>query len=153
METAFTRLVGCTVPIQLAGMGSILTPELAASVSEAGGLGQITLAGGTFEIAQQRLEKLQSLTSKPFGVNLLIPYLDLQILDLAAPRARVIDFFWGDPDSTLVDRVHAAGALASWQVGSVSEAVAAQSAGCDFVIAQGNEAGGHIRGNLGLLPC
>jgi NAD(P)H-dependent flavin oxidoreductase YrpB (nitropropane dioxygenase family) len=152
METAFTRLVGCTVPIQLAGMGSILTPELAASVSEAGGLGQITLAGTTFEIAQQRLEKLQSLTSKPFGVNLLIPYLDLQILDLAAPRARVIDFFWGDPDSTLVDRVHAAGALASWQVGSVSEAVAAQSAGCDFVIAQGNEAGGHIRGNLGLLP-
>jgi NAD(P)H-dependent flavin oxidoreductase YrpB (nitropropane dioxygenase family) len=99
------------------------------------------------------LEKLQSLTSKPFGVNLLIPYLDdLQILDLVAPRARVIDFFWGDPDSALVDRVHASGALVSWQVGSVSEAVAAQSAGCDFVIAQGNEAGGHIRGKLGLLP-
>jgi NAD(P)H-dependent flavin oxidoreductase YrpB (nitropropane dioxygenase family) len=63
----------------------------------------------------------------------------------------VIDFFWGDPDSALVDRVHAAGALVSWQVGSVNEAVAAQSAGCDFVIAQGNEAGGHIRGKLGLL--
>lgn len=153
METAFTRLVGCTVPIQLAGMGSILTPELAAAVSEAGGLGQITFAGTPFDLAQQRIEKLQSLTSKPFGVNLLIPYLDdLQILDLAAPRARVIDFFWGDPDSTLVDRAHAAGALVSWQVGSVSEAVAAQSAGCDFVIAQGYEAGGHIRGNLGLLP-
>jgi NAD(P)H-dependent flavin oxidoreductase YrpB (nitropropane dioxygenase family) len=134
-------------------MGSILTPELAAAVSEAGGLGQITLAGASLDLAQQRLEKLQSLTSKPFGVNLLIPYLDdLQILDLVAPRARVIDFFWGDPDSALVDRVHAAGALVSWQVGSVSEAVAAQSAGCDFVIAQGNEAGGHIRGKLGLLP-
>lgn len=153
METAFTRLVGCTVPIQLAGMGSILTPELAAAVSEAGGLGQITLAGVSLDLAQQRLEKLQSLTSKPFGVNLLIPYLDdLQILDLVAKGARVIDFFWGDPDSALVDRVHAAGALVSWQVGSVSEAVAAQSAGCDFVIAQGNEAGGHIRGKLGLLP-
>jgi NAD(P)H-dependent flavin oxidoreductase YrpB (nitropropane dioxygenase family) len=134
-------------------MGSILTPELAAAVSEAGGLGQITLAGASLDLAQQRLEKLQSLTSKPFGVNLLIPYLDdLQILDLVAPRARVIDFFWGDPDSALVDRVHAAGALVSWQVGSVNEAVAAQSAGCDFVIAQGNEAGGHIRGKLGLLP-
>jgi NAD(P)H-dependent flavin oxidoreductase YrpB (nitropropane dioxygenase family) len=133
-------------------MGSILTPELAAAVSEAGGLGQITLAGASLDLAQQRLEKLQSLTSKPFGVNLLIPYLDdLQILDLVAPRARVIDFFWGDPDSALVDRVHAAGALVSWQVGSVNEAVAAQSAGCDFVIAQGNEAGGHIRGKLGLL--
>jgi NAD(P)H-dependent flavin oxidoreductase YrpB (nitropropane dioxygenase family) len=133
-------------------MGSILTPELAAAVSEAGGLGQITLAGASLDLAQQRLEKLQSLTSKPFGVNLLIPYLDdLKILDLVAPRARVIDFFWGDPDPALVDRVHAAGALVSWQVGSVNEAVAAQSAGCDFVIAQGNEAGGHIRGKLGLL--
>jgi NAD(P)H-dependent flavin oxidoreductase YrpB (nitropropane dioxygenase family) len=75
VETAFTRLVGCTVPIQLAGMGSVLTPELAAAVSEAGALGQITLAGTTFDAAQQRLERLQSLTSKPFGVNVLIPYL------------------------------------------------------------------------------
>jgi len=153
VETAFTRLVGCTVPIQLAGMGSILTPELAAAVSEAGGLGQITLAGSPLDMARQRIEKLQSLTSKPFGVNLLIPYLDdLQVLDLAASRARVIDFFWGDPDPALVDRAHTGGGLVSWQVGSVSEAVAAQSAGCDFVIAQGYEAGGHIRGTLGLLP-
>jgi NAD(P)H-dependent flavin oxidoreductase YrpB (nitropropane dioxygenase family) len=133
-------------------MGSVLTPELAAAVSEAGALGQITLAGTTFDVAQQRLERLQSLTSKPFGVNVLIPYLDLQILDFASRRARVVDFFWGDPDPTLVDRAHAGGALVSWQVGSVSEALAAQTAGCDFVIAQGNEAGGHIRGKLGLLP-
>lgn len=153
METAFTRLVGCTVPIQLAGMGTVLSAELAAAVSEAGALGQITFAGTPFELARQRLERIQSLTSKPFGVNLLIPYLDdLQILDLAAPKARVIDFFWGEPDPALVDRAHAGGALASWQVGSVSEAVAAQNAGCDFVIAQGDEAGGHIRGTLGLLP-
>jgi NAD(P)H-dependent flavin oxidoreductase YrpB (nitropropane dioxygenase family) len=152
VETSFTRLVGCTAPLQLAGMGSILSPELAAAVSEAGGLGQITLAGAPVELAQRRMDQLQSLTSKPFGVNLLIPYLDLQILDLVAPRARVIDFFWGDPDSTLVDRAHAGGALVSWQVGSVAEAVAAQGAGCDFVIAQGYEAGGHIRGKLGLIP-
>lgn len=152
METAFTRLVGCTVPIQLAGMGTISSPELAAAVSEAGGLGLMTLAGGPVELAQRRVDKLQSLTSKPFGVNVLIPYLDLQVLDLVAPKARVIDFFWGDPDPVLVDRAHAGGALASWQVGSVAEAVAAQSAGCDFVIAQGYEAGGHIRGKLGLLP-
>lgn len=96
METAFTRLVGCTVPIQLAGMGTVLSAELAAAVSEAGALGQITFAGTPLELARQRLERIQSLTSKPFGVNLLIPYLDdLQILDLAAPKARVIDFFWG----------------------------------------------------------
>lgn len=151
VETAFTRLVGCTVPIQLAGMGSILSPELAAAVSNAGGLGQLTLTGDVAD-ASRRLDRLSSLTSKPFGVNLLIPYLDREVLDVAAHRARVIDFFWGDPDSELVRVVHDAGALASWQVGSTAEAMAAETAGCDFIIAQGFEAGGHIRGTLGLLP-
>jgi len=152
LETAFTRLVGCTVPIQLAGMGSILSPELAAAVSNAGGLGQLTFAGVELEDARRRLDRLSKLTSKPFGVNVLIPYLDMGILEMAAPRARVIDFFWGDPDPQLVSFVHDAGALASWQVGSTAEAVAAEQAGCDFIIAQGFEAGGHIRGTLGLLP-
>ena len=153
LETAFTRLVGCTVPIQLAGMGSILSPELAAAVSEAGALGQITFAGIPPEIVTQRLDSIRSLTSKPFGVNLLIPYLDdPELVDLVAQQARVVDFFWGDPDPSLFDRVHDAGALASWQVGSVEDAVEAESAGCDFIIAQGNEAGGHIRGKLGLMP-
>ncbi|MEX2011330.1 MAG: nitronate monooxygenase [Chloroflexota bacterium] len=151
-ETPFTRLVGCTVPLQLAGMGNILTPELGAAVSEAGGLGQVTFAGWPLEVVEQRLERFRALTSRPFGVNLLIPYLDMEILELVASRARVIDFFWGDPDAALVRRVHEAGALASWQVGSAVEAVAAEAAGCDFIIAQGNEAGGHIRGTLGLLP-
>ena len=151
METAFTRLVGCAVPIQLAGMGSILSAELAAAVSNAGALGQLTLTGDVQD-ASRRLDLLSSLTSKPFGVNLLIPYLDRQVVELAAGRARVIDFFWGDPDPDLVRLVHNAGALASWQVGSTEEAVAAEAAGCDFIIAQGFEAGGHIRGRLGLLP-
>jgi hypothetical protein len=62
------------------------------------------------------------------------------------------DFFWGDPDPELVEAAHGGGALVSWQVGSAAEAVAAERAGCDFIIAQGIEAGGHIRGTLGLLP-
>jgi nitronate monooxygenase len=151
LQTEFTRLVGCTVPIQLAGMGSILSPELAAAVSNAGGLGQVTLTGDV-EDAGRRLDRLTSMTSKPFGVNLLIPYLDREVVALAAGRARVIDFFWGDPDPELVRLVHDSGALASWQVGSTAEAIAAEAAGCDFIIAQGFEAGGHIRGTLGLLP-
>jgi NAD(P)H-dependent flavin oxidoreductase YrpB (nitropropane dioxygenase family) len=69
----------------------------------------------------------------------------------AAERAPVVDFFYADPDSALVDIVHAAGALASWQIGSVEEARAAADAGCDFVIAQGTEAGGHVRGQTGVL--
>src|SRR6266852_9145435 len=152
LETTFTRLVGCTVPIQLAGMGSILSPELAAAVSNAGALGQMTFAGIEVEDARRRLDRLSLLTSKPFGVNLLIPYLDMKILEVAAAKARVIDFFWGDPDPELVSFVHDAGALASWQVCSTVEAIAAEAAGCDFIIAQGIEAGGHIRGTLGLLP-
>lgn len=152
LETPFTRLIGCTVPLQLAGMGPISSPELTAAVSEAGGLGLITLARAPLEVVEQRLERIRELTSKPYGVNLLIPYLDDEILELAARTARVIDFFWGSPDPALVRRAHEAGALASWQVGSAAEALAAEAAGCDFIIAQGNEAGGHIRGTLALLP-
>jgi nitronate monooxygenase len=152
IETSFTRLVGCTVPLQLAGMGPISSAELTAAVSEAGGLGLITLARTPLDVVEQRLERIRELTSKPFGVNVLIPYMDDQILELSAGSARVIDFFWGAPDPGLVRRVHDLGALASWQVGSAGEAVAAEAAGCDFIIAQGNEAGGHIRGMLALLP-
>jgi nitronate monooxygenase len=64
----------------------------------------------------------------------------------------VVEFFYGEPDAALVDAVHAGGALAFWQVGSVEEAVAAARAGCDAVVAQGTEAGGHVRGTTGLLP-
>jgi len=152
IETDFTRLVGCTVPIQLAGMGAIVSPELAAAVSEAGALGQISFVQTDPAVAKQRLDRLEQLTRKPYGVNLLLPYVDPEILMMASRRARVVDFFWGDPDSDLVEQVHAEGALASWQVGSVREAISAEKAGCDFISAQGIEAGGHLRGQLSLLP-
>ena len=152
IETDFTRLVGCTVPIQLAGMGAIVSPELAAAVSEAGALGQISFVQTDPAVARQRLDRLEQLTRKPYGVNLLLPYVDREILMMASRRARVVDFFWGDPDPDLVQQVHAEGSLASWQVGSVREAISAEKAGCDFLSAQGIEAGGHLRGQLSLLP-
>jgi NAD(P)H-dependent flavin oxidoreductase YrpB (nitropropane dioxygenase family) len=152
LETDLTRLVGCTVPIQLAGMGAIVSPELAAAVSEAGALGQISFVQTDPAIAKQRLDRLEKLTRKPYGVNLVLPYIDPTILMMAARRARVVDFFWGDPDPDLVEQVHAGGALASWQIGSVREAIRAEKAGCDFISAQGIEAGGHLRGQLSLLP-
>ena len=152
IETDFTRLVGCAVPIQLAGMGAIVSSELAAAVSEAGALGQISFVQTDPAVAKQRLDRLEQLTRKPYGVNLLLPYVDPEILMMASRRARVVDFFWGDPDPDLVEQVHAEGALASWQVGSVREAISAEKAGCDFISAQGIEAGGHLRGQLSLLP-
>src|SRR5215470_2325458 len=70
----------------------------------------------------------------------------------AAGRVRIVDFFWADPDPALVEVAHRGGALACWQVGSLDEALAAVEAGCDVLVVQGTEAGGHIRGHSELRP-
>jgi NAD(P)H-dependent flavin oxidoreductase YrpB (nitropropane dioxygenase family) len=151
LETDFTRLVGCSVPIQLAGMGRVSTPELAAAVSDAGGLGMVNMVLAPAEDVAVALAALVKETTGPVGINFLMPFLDVAAVDAAAPHCRVVEFFYGDPQPGLVERVHQAGALADWQVGSADEARAAVQAGCDFVVAQGIEAGGHIRGTIGLL--
>lgn len=147
LETPFTRLVGCRVPLQLAGMAQVSTPQLAAAVADAGGLGMVVPTEGTAGM----LDGLAGQTSGVFGVNFLMPFLDLNAVEAAASRARVVEFFYAALDAGLIDRVHLGGALAAWQVGSAEEARVAVDAGCDFVVAQGIEAGGHIRGKLGLL--
>jgi NAD(P)H-dependent flavin oxidoreductase YrpB (nitropropane dioxygenase family) len=70
----------------------------------------------------------------------------------AAKAARVVESFYADPDPQLVQVVHAGGALAAWAIGSREVALLAVEADCDFIIAQGIEAGGHVRGTIGLLP-
>jgi NAD(P)H-dependent flavin oxidoreductase YrpB (nitropropane dioxygenase family) len=152
LTSRFTALLGCAVPIQQAGMGGVAMPPLALAVADAGGLGML---GGTMvppAILAEMLDGLAARTRGAVGVNFLMPFLDREAVTVAASRARVVEFFYGDPDATLVEAVHAGGALAAWQVGSVDEAVAAARAGCDLVIAQGTEAGGHVRGRTGLLP-
>jgi nitronate monooxygenase len=151
LTTRFTRLIGCNVPIQQAGMGGVATAELASAVALAGALGMI---GGVRLGAKVLGEELDSLpqTRSRIGVNFLVPFLDRESLEVAASRVRVVEFFFGEPDADLVERAHGAGALAAWQVGSVEEARAAAGAGCDFLVAQGIEAGGHVRGRIGLLP-
>ncbi|MGH9083039.1 MAG: NAD(P)H-dependent flavin oxidoreductase [Acidimicrobiales bacterium] len=151
METAFTKLVGCRVPLQQAGMGGTATPELAAAVTAAGGLGTLASPVVSAAAATAALDVVESRTSGPVGYNFLVPFLDLDAVIVAASRARVVEFFYGDPDAALVALVHEQHALACWQVGSVSEAAMAADAGCDFVVAQGVEAGGHVRGEIGLL--
>jgi nitronate monooxygenase len=132
-------------------MGGIGTPQLAAAVTNAGGLGM--LPGGEARAKlEPLLEEVVAGTSGPFGVNFLLPFLDPEAVEVAASSARLVEFFYGDPDPDLVGRVHAAGALAGWQIGSVGEARAAVEAGCDVVVAQGTEAGGHVRGGLALFP-
>jgi NAD(P)H-dependent flavin oxidoreductase YrpB (nitropropane dioxygenase family) len=156
LKTRFTELVGCSVPIQQAGLGVLATPRLAAAVADAGGLGMVSLSGGTPEEIAQYLDDTRKQTSGVIGANFVIAYFNpstaRECVAAAAPRVKVVDFFYGDPDPLLVEEAHSGGALASWQVGSREEAVAAQEAGCDFIIAQGVEAGGHVRGHIGLLP-
>lgn len=154
LTTRFTELVGCTVPVQLAAMGGgITTPELVGAVCRAGGLGMLQ-AGGARPFAE-RLDEIVALEAGPFGVNFVPPLGqadDLDVVRRAASHARLVEFFYADPDTALVELVHAQGALACWQVGSVEEARSAVEAGCDLVVAQGVEAGGHVRGTTALLP-
>lgn len=150
MRTRFTELVGCEMPIQQAPMGGISTPELAAAVCGAGGLGM--LAASAEDLTADVDSVLAAAAGRPFGVNFLMPFFDRAMLDAVAHRARLMEWFWGQPDPALVALAHDAGALAAWQVGSRDEAVAAADAGCDVIVAQGTEAGGHVRGTIGLLP-
>jgi NAD(P)H-dependent flavin oxidoreductase YrpB (nitropropane dioxygenase family) len=150
-ETSFTRLVGCKLPLQQAGMGGAATPQLVAAVAEAGALGMLGLAGAPAPAVIAGLESVASLTKGSFGVNFLMPFVDREGVAAAAGRARLVEFFYGDPDVTLVKLVHDGGSLAAWQIGSADEARAAADVGCDLVVAQGVEAGGHVRGEVGLL--
>jgi nitronate monooxygenase len=152
LATRFTSLVGCRLPLQQAGMGGVAMPPLVLAVAEAGGLGML---GGVMlppPVLAGMLDDLAARTRGAFGVSFLMPFLDRDAVPVAATRARVVEFFYGEPEAALVDAVHAGGALASWQVGSLAEAVAAARVGCDLIVAQGTEAGGHVRGRVGLLP-
>jgi NAD(P)H-dependent flavin oxidoreductase YrpB (nitropropane dioxygenase family) len=74
---------------------------------------------------------------------------DLESLEAAAAALRVVEVFWSVPDPALVARARRAGdSLVAWQVGSPEDAKAAEDAGCDFIVAQGVEAGGHVRGSM-----
>ena len=149
----FTDLAGCRLPLQQAPMGGVASgPDLAAAVSAAGGLGMVAATQGSASALDALLDAVATRTDAPVGVNFLMPFVDRDLVAIAAARVRVVDFFYGDPDPALVALVHAGGALAGWQVGSAAEARAAVDAGCDLVVAQGVEAGGHVRGRLGLMP-
>jgi nitronate monooxygenase len=140
VRTRFTELVGCSLPCQLAVLGGVGTEALARAVEAAGGLGMVP-----------RRVTLGEPRDGALGKGFLIPYLpDVTDVVEDVRGLRVAEFFWGERDANLVDAAHSAGALVSWQIGSATEARAAEAAGCDLVVAQGVEAGGHVRGNQPL---
>jgi NAD(P)H-dependent flavin oxidoreductase YrpB (nitropropane dioxygenase family) len=153
IETAFTRLVGIERPLQAAGLPATTTEDLVAAVCEAGALGMVPTPLVSPPRLEATLDSLARRTNRGvFGANFLMPFLDPDCLGIAARKARVVEFFYGEPDAELVKRAAAHGSLVGWQVGSLREALAAERAGCHYVIAQGCEAGGHVRGTIGLLP-
>jgi nitronate monooxygenase len=153
LTTPFTELLGCRVPLQQAPMGGVTTPELVAAVAGAGAVGMVPAQMLPAAALEGLLDDLAARTSGVVGVTFLLPFgADPACVEVAAAKARLVDFYYGDPDPGLVARVHDGGALASWQAGSVAEAVAAADAGCDLLAVQGVEGGGRIRGRVALLP-
>jgi nitronate monooxygenase len=143
-------LLGCTYPIVLAGMGGVARSELVAAVTEAGGFGFLGMVREPVALIRSEVAALRAHGIERFGVN-LIPaatapaLLEAQVaacIDLGVP---VMCLFW-DVFPELVARLRAAGMIVVCQVGSVDEARAAEQAGAQVLIAQGVEAGGHVRG-------
>jgi nitronate monooxygenase len=134
--------LGIETPVVQAGMGGGLSRhELAANVSEAGGLGTIAVNGAA--AIRHELAAARSLTARPIAVNLLLPFARRDWFEAAA-AADVVVTFWGRP------RRRTGGAWLH-QCGSVAEARAAYAAGADAAIVQGLEAGGHVRGSMPAL--
>ena len=157
LRTRLCELLNIEAPILGAPMGpEISSLELAAAVSNAGGLGMISFGGYPPPALRERIGRLRKLTSRPFGVNVLLggPDLPFAEADLVwaciEERVPVLSFFWGDP-TLYVEDAHKAGVKVCDQVGSVAAAKRARDAGVDFIIAQGVEAGGHIAGTVGTM--
>src|SRR5262245_51453266 len=107
LTTRFAELVGCTVPIQQAGMGALANPRLAAAVANAGGLGMVSVYGHTPSKIAATLDQLHGLTSGVVGANFIMhfvePALAHESVAAAAARVKVVEFFYSDPDPALVD--------------------------------------------------
>jgi NAD(P)H-dependent flavin oxidoreductase YrpB (nitropropane dioxygenase family) len=140
-----------TLPVVQAPIGRATTPELAAAVSNAGGLGMLALSWTRPDQVRGRIQAVQALTSKAFGVNLVLQWPQQERLSLCLDeQVAVVSTFWGDP-APYVPRVRDAGALHVHTVASAAEARRAVDAGVDAVVAQGAEAGGHVWGDVSTL--
>ena len=152
MRTPICDSLGIQLPIVQAPMGGASCPELAAAVSNAGGLGMLALSWHSADAVRTDIRRTKMLTSRPFGVNLILAFpQDERLAVCLEEGVPLISFFWGDP-RPYVDQVHRAGALVASTVSSAAEACLAIAIGVDILVAQGWEAGGHVRGDVATLP-
>ncbi|MBV0901097.1 NAD(P)H-dependent flavin oxidoreductase [Haloarcula salina] len=160
LQTPLCGALGIEHPVVQAPVGSVSTPELAAAVADAGGLGMLAMSWRDADAVRDAYEAAATATDGVVGVNVV---LDEATGDLSPSAcldacldagASVVSFSFGDA-SPFVDRVHEAGGTAMVTVGSAAEAESAVDAGADVVVAQGREAGGHVQSEvttMALLP-
>ena len=152
MQTVLCKRLGIELPIIQAAMGGAAGPDLAGAVSNAGGLGMLVPWRLDLDTVRQQIRRTRALTSKPFGVNLNLEFPQEERLAVCLDEGvKVISFFWRDP-AALVPLAKAAGAAVLHTVGSAAAARCAVDCGVDIIVAQGWEAGGHVRGTVATMP-
>jgi len=153
MHTRLTGMLGIEHPVMLAGMGGVSYHRLVAAVSEAGGFGTLGAAAMSSAQMEAEIRDVRALTDKPFGVDLLAALPQRMIEDakkVVEGGASLFVAGLGVPRDVIAV-LHDGNVLVASMCGKVRHAVAAVEAGCDFVIAQGTEAGGHT-GTVATMP-
>src|SRR5665213_503187 len=153
MHTRLTEMLGIEHPVMLAGMGGVAYALLVAAVSEAGGFGCLGASTMGPDRMVAEMKEVRETTSKPFGVDLLTAMpggMEAQVEQIIEGGATVFVAGLGVP-SDVVDLCHRSGLLVVNMCGKVDHARRAVDAGCDIVVAQGTEAGGHT-GTVATMP-
>lgn len=145
LRTMLCDVLGMEVPILQGGMAWVATGELAAAVSEAGGLGLIGAGNAPAAVLEKEIKKAKGLTKKPFGVNIMLlsPFVDEVVDLLCREEVRVVTTGAGNPGK-YVDRFREKGMKIIPVVSSVALAKRLERLGVDAMIAEGLEAGGHV---------
>ena len=145
MKTVITELLGIEYPIIQGGMAWVGTNELAAAVSEAGGLGIIGSGGAPASWVKEQIQQVKKKTSKPFGVNIMLmnPEADAIAQVIVDEGVPVVTTGAGNPEKYM-EMWKAAGVKVIPVVASVALAKRMERTGADAVIAEGTESGGHI---------
>src|SRR6516165_7150769 len=153
MRTRLTELLGIEHPVMLAGMGGVSYSELVTAVSEAGGFGCLGASTMGNERMAEEIAAVRGATDRPFGVDLLTAMpggMTEQVKIVIDGGATAFVAGLGVP-TEVVDLCHEHGVIVVSMCGKVEHAVRAVDAGCDLVVAQGTEAGGHT-GQVASLP-
>jgi nitronate monooxygenase len=142
-------LFGLKYPIWQAPTGSIAGPELASAVSNAGGMGAMGLTWTPPEVAASFVRQVLAATDKPFQVNFVLAFPPDGLEACLKAGAKIVTFSWGMP-TEWVSMLRDYGAKFGVQVTNAAGAERALEIGADFLICQGNEAGGHVQSSQPL---